>query len=140
MDYYGRSTARRAVAHAGSETAWPPTFVEAYARQAAAVRAQVNAVRRCLHGPGRLPAAFRRYCAESIEAVAALRTLCMCGELEINGTQRVAWEHCVRALLPSYLHMTNNRLGISVAEESYLAYLLARELGENPSGFAGAPA
>jgi Lantibiotic biosynthesis dehydratase C-term len=31
-------------------------------------------------------------------------------------------------LLSSYVHMTNNRLGISIPEEIYIAYLLKRTL------------
>jgi thiopeptide-type bacteriocin biosynthesis protein len=38
------------------------------------------------------------------------------------------WGSCVRHLLPSYLHMANNRLGISIPEEAYLAYVIHRAL------------
>jgi hypothetical protein len=34
-------------------------------------------------------------------------------------------------LLASYTHMTNNRLGLSIADEAYLAYILARTLRDN---------
>lgn len=36
----------------------------------------------------------------------------------------------VRALLPSYVHMTNNRLGVTVLEEAYLAHLLQAALAD----------
>jgi hypothetical protein len=32
------------------------------------------------------------------------------------------------AICSSYLHMMNNRLGITIQEESYLAYLITRTL------------
>ncbi|MGP4102645.1 thiopeptide-type bacteriocin biosynthesis protein [Nonomuraea sp. KM90] len=34
-------------------------------------------------------------------------------------------------LLASYVHMTNNRLGLTIADEAYLAYILARTLQDN---------
>lgn len=36
-------------------------------------------------------------------------------------------------LLASYMHMTNNRLGLSISDEAYLAYVLARTLQESAS-------
>jgi thiopeptide-type bacteriocin biosynthesis protein len=39
-----------------------------------------------------------------------------------------AWEQAVGAICSSYLHMMNNRLGINIQEESYLAYLILRTL------------
>ncbi len=41
------------------------------------------------------------------------------------------WEHSVSAIVSSYIHMTNNRLGVTLHEESYLAYLMARALGKS---------
>jgi hypothetical protein len=34
-------------------------------------------------------------------------------------------------LLASYVHMTNNRLGLSISDEAYLSYVLARTLKDN---------
>ena len=34
------------------------------------------------------------------------------------------WEDVILYLLPSYIHMMNNRLGISIREESYIAHLI----------------
>ncbi|WP_432926546.1 lantibiotic dehydratase C-terminal domain-containing protein [Microbispora sp. CA-135349] len=41
-------------------------------------------------------------------------------------------EVALRILLSPYLHMTNNRLGTNVVDESYLSFLLARTLREEP--------
>lgn len=38
------------------------------------------------------------------------------------------WEAAVGGICSSYLHMMNNRLGITIQEESYLAYLIMRTL------------
>jgi len=42
------------------------------------------------------------------------------------------WESAVGGICSSYLHMMNNRLGITIQEESYLAYLIVRTL-ESPA-------
>jgi thiopeptide-type bacteriocin biosynthesis protein len=42
------------------------------------------------------------------------------------------WETAVGAICSSYLHMMNNRLGITIQEESYLAYLIMRTLQRDP--------
>ena len=44
----------------------------------------------------------------------------------IRETQVYDWDTCVFSIIPSYIHMMNNRLGIAVYEESYLAHLIAK--------------
>lgn len=38
------------------------------------------------------------------------------------------WQNCIKLMVPSYIHMMNNRLGLSIKDESYLAYLTAKSL------------
>jgi hypothetical protein len=40
------------------------------------------------------------------------------------------WDTCVEQIIPSYIHMTNNRLGVPPAEEAFLAYMLSRAMQE----------
>ena len=47
------------------------------------------------------------------------------------------WDTAVGAICSSYLHMMNNRLGVTIQEESYLAYLIVRTL-QRPAGSAAA--
>jgi len=49
-----------------------------------------------------------------------------------------AWETAVGGIGSSYLHMTNNRLGITIQEESYLAYLIMRTLQSPAESVAAA--
>lgn len=48
------------------------------------------------------------------------------GRLEVVADSGAA----LRVLLTSYLHMTNNRLGVSITDEVYLSYILHRALTE----------
>ena len=46
-----------------------------------------------------------------------------------DGRGTTDWPACVQWLLPSYLHMLNNRLGVDLQEECYLAVLIQETLG-----------
>jgi thiopeptide-type bacteriocin biosynthesis protein len=48
------------------------------------------------------------------------------GQLIIRNQTETDWHRCVDMLAPSYVHMTNNRLGITPMEEAYLAHVIAR--------------
>ncbi|HEX8391775.1 MAG TPA: thiopeptide-type bacteriocin biosynthesis protein [Longimicrobium sp.] len=57
-----------------------------------------------------------------------LRALSDAGLLRVGGSPAESWERAVAGIVPSYAHMMNNRLGITIQEESYLAFLLNRAL------------
>ena len=42
-------------------------------------------------------------------------------------------EQAIHYLIPGYVHMTNNRLGISIADEVYMAYIMHRSLNDHAS-------
>ncbi|MGY5765319.1 thiopeptide-type bacteriocin biosynthesis protein [Brachybacterium sp. DNPG3] len=57
---------------------------------------------------------------------------------EDGAMQAVDLDTGLIALLSAYLHMTNNRLGVSMIDECYLAYLLEVTLNDGePAGFDG---
>jgi thiopeptide-type bacteriocin biosynthesis protein len=39
-------------------------------------------------------------------------------------------DQAISSLLPNYIHMTNNRLGISISDEVYMAYVMRRSLND----------
>jgi thiopeptide-type bacteriocin biosynthesis protein len=91
---------------------------------------QVEAIWEALdEGPDALPAPLDAYAAGTAEVAARLRALQRAGGLDTGRGPIPSWALALRVLAPSYLHMMNNRLGVSPAEESYLAHLLARAFG-----------
>ncbi|HEU0015334.1 MAG TPA: thiopeptide-type bacteriocin biosynthesis protein [Longimicrobium sp.] len=58
-----------------------------------------------------------------------LRTLCEEGRVILGGQPVEDWDRVVMSIVPSYTHMMNNRLGVTLQEESYLSYLITRALG-----------
>ncbi len=43
------------------------------------------------------------------------------------------WDFVLRSIVPSYIHMTNNRLGISIRDESYLSHIITAALQKTVS-------
>ena len=47
-------------------------------------------------------------------------------KIVLGGKKVDDWNTCIFSIVPSYIHMMNNRLGITIQEESYLAYLISK--------------
>ncbi len=60
-----------------------------------------------------------------------LHGLCAGGQLHVSADDQYSDEETIRAILESYIHMMNNRLGILNREESYIAYVIWRSMEEN---------
>lgn len=101
------------------------------------VKSQITAVRQRFAGvwellgdPQALPRPVRRFSRSLQRERARLTQLARRGEVVVNGTSCPDWERTATALLPSFMHMTNNRLGVSIPEEALLASALAEVLDE----------
>lgn len=93
--------------------------------------------------PERLPAFLRGWAAHCAELRERAEALAVRGELTFR-----AWDgsrdirpadpgHALSMLLSPYLHMTNNRLGMTIRDEAFLSYVLARALRDGAAGDAG---
>jgi hypothetical protein len=82
-------------------------------------------------------AGWLRHCTELRARVTALATA---GELVFpawdgSGEIRLADpDAALERLLSPYMHMTNNRLQVTLGDEAYLSLLLGRTVGDRPSG------
>jgi|JI81BgreenRNA_FD_contig_31_3977836_length_1462_multi_4_in_0_out_0_2 thiopeptide-type bacteriocin biosynthesis protein len=72
-----------------------------------------------------LGAAFDEYQRAALDYVKALRELAEAGHVKVGSTMFPP-EAAFRRILPSIMHMHNNRLGVSIPMESYLAILAER--------------
>ncbi|MEV6529878.1 lantibiotic dehydratase C-terminal domain-containing protein [Streptomyces sp. NPDC051639] len=100
-------------------------------------------------GQDRLPAFLRGWAEHCTELRDRAEELTLRGELTFR-----AWDgsrdirptdpgHALPMLLSPYLHMTNNRLSMTIRDEAFLSYVLARALRDETAGKpnpAGAPA
>lgn len=103
-------------------------FGQGYAQQAETLGAYVDEVWERLDAGDPLSGTLDAWAAALRETRRALAALAEAGRVEAGGAAGASWERAVGAIVPSYVHMTNNRLGITLQEESYLGYLIHRAL------------
>ncbi|MFI1801100.1 lantibiotic dehydratase C-terminal domain-containing protein [Streptomyces sp. NPDC020379] len=90
-----------------------------------------------------LPGAVRTWARHCTELRTAVAGLAVRGELEFRdwengGTTTVTDPGAaLQILLSPYMHMTNNRLHVTIRDEAYLSYVLARSLTDEPGGRNG---
>jgi thiopeptide-type bacteriocin biosynthesis protein len=83
-----------------------------------------------------LPGLLRRWAAHCLELRERVTALATAGELTFralhtDGDLHMTSPEGALAMLASpYLHMTNNRLGVTIRDEAYLSYVLAKALRE----------
>ena len=106
-----------------------PGFDRKYGHMAAKLRTRVEEVRRLNRGddPTAGTDGERRWLAHMKEVRAEALRLATEERLQLRGEIDDP-EIALVILLSGYLHMTNNRLGVSILDEIYLSYLVARAL------------
>ncbi|QKW05496.1 lantibiotic biosynthesis protein [Streptomyces sp. NA04227] len=110
-----------------------------YAQTAPGLAARFAAVREAMAArePSRLPAFLRGWAEHCFELRARAERLALDGQLVFrswDGTrdERVEDpEQALPLLLSPYMHMTNNRLHVTIRDEAYLSHLLGRVLRED---------
>jgi thiopeptide-type bacteriocin biosynthesis protein len=126
--HYAESYLRNLTPDAQAQEWWLERFGEGYARQQGDISDHIRlAFRRLESGEG-LSEVLDEYREAVRERRNELEALCNRGLISRKGIALATWRGCVGHLLPSYLHMMNNRLGLSIAEESYLAHVVHRAL------------
>lgn len=85
-----------------------------------------------------LPPFLRSWAGHCGELARRVREMVTDGELVFRSASRGGQRHpigdpdeALRILLNPYIHMTNNRLGTTIGDESYLAYVIGRAIREN---------
>lgn len=122
--YYGQSYLQT-LTSAAEQAHWHARFDDAYQQQAQRLGAYVTTTVARLATGEALTETLDHYRDGLIPLRDQLRVLYQNGALPY-----ATWRETVWSIVPSYLHMMNNRLGVSIAEESYLAFLIAKTLRE----------
>jgi thiopeptide-type bacteriocin biosynthesis protein len=108
-------------------------FGGGFEQQADTLTAYVEEAWHRLDSGDALSDALDRYRAGLEEVRGRFGALLDAGRLSASGSVVTEWERAVAAIVSSYVHMMNNRLGVTIQEESYLAYLIHRSLGGAPA-------
>jgi thiopeptide-type bacteriocin biosynthesis protein len=128
---YGTGYLKAWARDAGEQEHWLQTFQEAFDRQADRLADYVEAAWEALESGGELTPELDLYRRDMEDVARRLRGLFDQGRLRLDSRPAADWDECVRWIVPSYIHMMNNRLGVSIQEESYLSVLIAGTLGEH---------
>ena len=127
---YGINYLRSLVRDEENRNAWLGAFDSGYGQQAETLTQYVEEVWERLEEGESLSEALDAYHEGLVEVRDRFRALLDEGRLLFRGSETFSsWEHAVSGIVSSYVHMHNNRLGISIQEEAYLAYLIMRAMG-----------
>ncbi|HEX6748770.1 MAG TPA: thiopeptide-type bacteriocin biosynthesis protein [Longimicrobium sp.] len=126
----------------GGDKGYAEVFDAGMAAQEATVRDRVEAFWTAAREGVPLPAPLDGYLDGLAAHRARLRAAVEAGRLVLGGKRVETWDEACRGLLPSYGHMTCNRLGVTYREEGFLLHMIARVLGggESPRPAAVRPA
>lgn len=108
---------------------WLEEFQRGFDRQSDRLAAYVEAAWSALEDGDSLTPELDALRADLEITRSQLRAAADRGEL-LAGGEPADWRSCVGWLLPSYLHMTHNRIGADLREECYLAVLIEKTLSE----------
>jgi thiopeptide-type bacteriocin biosynthesis protein len=126
---YGINYLRSLVPDEERRAAWLNAFGSGFEQQAGTLTAYVDEAWERLETGEPLSDALDRYRDDMAAAAARFRELFDAGKVLREGRPIEQWDFAVPAIVSSYVHMMNNRLGVSIQEEAYLAYLINRALG-----------
>jgi thiopeptide-type bacteriocin biosynthesis protein len=126
---YGINYLRSLVPDDERRAAWLNAFGSGFEQQAGTLTAYVDEAWERLATAESLSDALDRYRDDLAAVAAKFRELFDAGRLLRDGRPMEQWDFAVAGIVSSYVHMMNNRLGVTIQEESYLAYLIHRALG-----------
>ena len=100
---------------------WQEAFRRAHSRQADVLSTYLEASWLALDEGGELTHELDFYQKHLQRMRTSLWELVNTGKLVLHATDPRDWINAVTTIVPSYMHMMNNRLGVSIQEEAYLA-------------------
>jgi hypothetical protein len=128
--YFYRYSAAWRREYLREKTSSADAYEAAYLRQRPKFGAYVTRVRevqRAESSDGAIPEEWFQHCNYMRKKILELY---QAGDL-LLGPMAQSEEEAVRRVFISYMHMHNNRLGVRIVDETYLAYVLSRAVREN---------
>ncbi len=125
---YGIRNLRAFAREEGAAVRWREAFDSGFESQASALRQVVASVWKSLSARAPLLGELDRFRRElalirgQLESLSAAGSIWAHNAVAADAGQAFSW------VVPSYVHMMNNRVGVSIPEEAYLAHLIARSL------------
>lgn len=107
---------------------WLPIIEARYNGGAAAIERQAATCWDAAKGIRKWPAPFDAYVRSATHEMKSLRRYCERGLLRRKGTRFGPWSRVLDSLVPSYAHMTSNRLGVFRLDECFVAHAVGKAL------------
>ncbi|MGD8778118.1 MAG: thiopeptide-type bacteriocin biosynthesis protein [Ignavibacteria bacterium] len=103
---------------------WQDSFDKGFEKQSSKLIKYVSTIWEALETDSELGDPFDKFTSHCLEIKSAIKKLAGENKIiryskHINGVNNT-----LNNIVPSYIHMTNNRLGVSIPEESYLAHII----------------
>jgi thiopeptide-type bacteriocin biosynthesis protein len=136
---YSTNYLRSLVREDGGRDAWLDAFDQGFSQQSDTLMEYVDAVWEAMDDGDELSETLDAYADGMRRHREELRALLDAGRVQVGGQTAPDWDRVVNGIVPSYVHMMNNRLGITLQEESYLGYLITRALGRTAEALRAAP-
>ena len=131
---YGTNYLRTMVPDATQQERWMETFEKGFDRQADRLAAYVEAAWEALEDEDELTPELDRYRQGLRPLRDEFHHLQDEMAFEAHGRVFESLGESVGRIVPSYLHMMNNRLGVSIQEETYLSVLIRLTLEDQAPG------
>lgn len=139
VQMYSTNYLRAVAREEGGRDALLDAFDQGFSQQSETLMEYVDAIWEAMDDGDSLSDTLDAYAAGMREIREALRGLFQQGRVHAAGQVPTEWARAWQPLVPSYLHMMNNRLGITIQEESYLGYLVTRALGRPAEALRAIP-
>lgn len=123
MAYY-RSGYLKVFAKEEFKDEWLKMFDSGFEKQSNQLIDYIQQIWDALDDIESLPESLLNYALNLKGIKEKLLELCLNGKITVHGKLIKHWNEVIASILPSYIHMHNNRLGISIRDESYLAHLI----------------
>ncbi len=121
---YGYGYLHSLVPDPQAQQRWLATFEAGFERQAGGLSQYLEVAWEALEDGEPMTPELDLYREQMVAHGARLQAAWEQKKLSSEGEQYPSWEDCFHRVVPGYLHMMNNRLGISLQEESYLSVLI----------------
>ena len=107
---------------------WLEAFDTGFDKQSQKLVEYINTIWDALSEDYSLSRSLDSYRKNLEETKNKLAVLFDSGKLNKNEYNIERWYDCVRMIVSSYVHMMNNRLGVSIKEEAYISHLINKAL------------
>jgi thiopeptide-type bacteriocin biosynthesis protein len=130
---YGMNYLKAIIREEAHQSYWHEAFDAGYNKQVETLAAYVDAAWERLETADSLSDTLDQYKQRVDDIKRRFQSLLVDRLLMKDAILMEGWAQSVAVIIPSYIHMMNNRLGVMPHEESYLAHLITRVLDKSKS-------